>query len=116
MASYKLLSGSTNGKPIKVSATATPGTTIHTAVSGTADVDIIRLVAHNSSATDDTITIEWGGTTDPDDLIVKTVSIPANSSVPVVVDAPIQNSLVVAAFAGTTNIITITGEVKSITL
>ena len=30
----RLLSGSTDGKAIKVAATSTPGTTIHTAVSG----------------------------------------------------------------------------------
>ena len=41
MATYtkRLLSGSTNGRPIKVAATATPGTTIHTAVTGTTDFD-----------------------------------------------------------------------------
>ena len=34
-----LLSGSTNGKAILVAATATPGTTIHTAVAGTSSLD-----------------------------------------------------------------------------
>ncbi len=40
MATYSkvLLSGSTNGKQIKVAATATPGTTIHTAVTGTTSI------------------------------------------------------------------------------
>jgi len=113
---YKLLSGSTNGKPIKVVAIATLGTTIHTAVSGTTSVDILRLVAHNSSASDVTLTIEFGGATDPDDLIVKDVTIAANSSVPVVVNAPIQNSLVVTAFASVANVVTITGEVFNETL
>jgi len=116
MASYKLLSGSTNGLPIKVTQTATAGDTIHTAVSGTSSVDIIRLVAHNSSSSDVTLTVEFGGVTDPDDLIVKGLNIPANSSVPVVVDMPLQNSLVVKAFASSADVITITGEVKNITL
>jgi len=111
MTTYKLLSGCTNGKPIKVVATATAGTLIHTAVTGTSSVDIIRLVAHNSSASDVTLTIEWGGVTAPDDLIVKAITIPANTSVPVVVNAPLNNSLVVKAFASVTNVITITGEV-----
>ena|SRR3990167_8099252 len=113
---YKLLSGSTNGKPIKVVATATPGTTIHTAVTGTASVDIMRLVAHNSDTSARTLTVEFGGATDPDDLIVKTMSIPANSSVPVVVDIPLQNALVIKAFASAASVVTITGEVKNITL
>jgi hypothetical protein len=34
----RILSGSTNGKPIKVVATSTAGTTIHTAVAGTTPV------------------------------------------------------------------------------
>ena len=33
----KKLSGSTDGKPIAVAATATPGTLIHTAVTGTVE-------------------------------------------------------------------------------
>jgi hypothetical protein len=48
--SKELLSGSTNGKAIKVAETATAGTTIHTAVSGTASFDEVWLYAHNSSA------------------------------------------------------------------
>ena len=39
--SYVLLSGSTQGKGIKVVQTATAGTTIHTAVSGTSAIDQI---------------------------------------------------------------------------
>ena len=116
MASYKLLSGSTNGKPIKVVATTTPGTTIHTAVAGTASVDVVRLVAHNSDTVARTLTVEWGGTTDPDDLIVKAINLPANTSVPVVTELPLQNGLSIAAFASAANVVTITGEVKNLTL
>jgi len=50
MAIYKRkLSGSTDGKPIKVVATATAGTTIHTAVAGTTagTFDEIWLYAYN---------------------------------------------------------------------
>lgn len=116
MTTYKLLSGSTNGKPIKVVATATAGTLIHTAINNTTSVDIIRLVAHNSSGSDVSLTIEWGGVADPGDLIVKTIKIPANTSVPVVVNAPLNNGLVVRAFASSANVITITGEVFNETL
>lgn len=108
------LSGSTNGKPIKVSATAIgSGTTIHAAQSGTTYVDEVWLWASNLDSSDRTLTIGWGGTTDPDDLTLKTVTIPANSG-PVCVSPglPLQNSLVVKAAASVTNIITLTGYVN----
>lgn len=111
MTTYKLLSGSTNGKPIKVVATATAGTLIHTAINNTTSVDIIRLVAHNSSGADVSLTVEFGGVSSPDDLIVKDIVIPANTSVPVVVNAPLNNGLIIRAFASAANVITITGEV-----
>ncbi|HEY1191392.1 MAG TPA: hypothetical protein VGE74_27405, partial [Gemmata sp.] len=81
MASYsrEKLSGSTNGKPIKVAATATAGTTIHTAQSGATGWDEIYCWVTNTSASAVNLTIEFGGTTDPDNLIVKQLSIPANS-------------------------------------
>jgi hypothetical protein len=58
--SKRLLSGSTDGKAIKVVQTATAGTTIHTAVSGTSDIDEIWLYAVNSSASAVKLTLEWG--------------------------------------------------------
>jgi len=51
-----ILSGSTNGKAVKVAATATAGTTIHTA-HATA-LDEIWLYAHNSSASAVKLTLE----------------------------------------------------------
>jgi hypothetical protein len=57
--SKRLLSGSTDGKAIKVVQTATAGTTIHTAVSGTSDIDEIWLYAVNSSAS--AVKLLWNG-------------------------------------------------------
>jgi hypothetical protein len=37
--SKQILSGSTNGRPISISASASPGTIIHTAQSGTSGID-----------------------------------------------------------------------------
>jgi len=68
-----LLSGSTNGKAILVAATATPGTTIHTAVAGTSSLDEIWLYAVNSSNSDVKLTIEWGETTAPNGNIELTI-------------------------------------------
>ena len=116
MASYskQLLSGSTNGKAIKVAATATLGTTIHTAVTGTTDFDEIYLYAVNSSASAVKLTIEWGEASAPDGNIEYTV--PAEDGLRLVVPGLLlQNSLVVTAFAGTTNVITIHGYVNRIT-
>ena len=59
MATYskQLLSGSTNGKNIEVAATASAGTTIHTAVAGTSDMDEIWLYACNTDSSDRKLTI-----------------------------------------------------------
>src|SRR4030065_1862318 len=69
----RILSGSTTGLGIKVVQTATLGTTIHTAVTGTSDMDEIWLYAVNSDSTARKLTIEWGGATSPDCLIEYTV-------------------------------------------
>jgi hypothetical protein len=108
--SQVLLSGCTNGKGIKVAATATLGTTIHTAQSGTTHFDEVHLWAFNSHTADVLLTIEFGGATDPDDIIE--VTIPFQSGlVKVIPGLLLQNSLVVTAFAGTANVITIHGYV-----
>lgn len=115
MATYskQLLSGSTNGKAIKVAATSTPGTTIHTAVSGTSSIDEVWLWAQNTDTTDRKLTIEFGGTTSPDDTFELTI--PAESGlIPVVPGLPLQNSLVVKAFAATANVVLVTGYVNRI--
>jgi hypothetical protein len=109
-----LLSGSTNGKAIKVVATATAGTTIHTAVSGTASIDEIWLYAHNSSASTVKLTLEWGEATAPDGNIEINIGAEGTGLVLVSPGILLQNSLVVKAFAATANVITLTGYVNRI--
>jgi hypothetical protein len=109
----RVLSGSTNGRGIKVAATSTPGTTIHAAVSGTTDFDEIWLYAFNSHGSDVMLTIEWGGTTDPNDIVEVTIPFRAGW-VPVVPGFVLQNSLSVAAFASVADVITIQGWVNRI--
>jgi len=116
MATYakQLLSGSTNGKGVKVVATATAGTTIHTAVSGTSDIDELWLYAVNSSASAVKLTLEWGEATAPDGNIEQTVA--AESGLMLL--APgllLQNSLVLKAFAASANVIVIHGYCNRIT-
>ena len=105
------LSGSTDGKMIKVAATATAGTTIHT--SHATALDEVWLFAVNSDTTARKLTIEWGEATAPDGNIE--VTIPAESGYLMVVPGLVlTNSLVVKAFAGTANVILINGYVNRI--
>lgn len=112
--SKQFLSGSTNGQPIKVVATATAGTLIHTAVAGTVDMDELWLYAVNTDSTTIKLTIELGGTTAPDNLIE--VSLTGESGLVLVVPGlPINNSLAVRAFAGSANLLNVVGFVNRIT-
>jgi hypothetical protein len=112
--SKQMLSGSTNGKGIKVAATATAGTTIHTAVAGGSSYDEVWLYANNTSSAAVKLTLEWGGVAAPDDHIE--ISIPAEGTGLVLVSPGllINNSLVIKAFAATTNVINIFGYVNRI--
>jgi hypothetical protein len=112
--SKQLLSGSTNGRAIKVAATATAGTLIHTAVSGTSAEDEIWLYAHNTSTSVVKLTLEWGGTTSPDDLIEVNVPVDGTGLILVAPGILLQNGLVVRAFAGTANVLNIFGYVNRI--
>jgi len=107
-----LLSGSTNGKAIKVAATATAGTTIHTA-SSTA-LDEIWLYAHNSSASTVKLTLEWGEATAPDGNIEINIGAEGTGLVLVSPGLLLTNSLVVKAFAANANVVTLTGYVNRI--
>lgn len=115
MATYSKipLSGSTNGRMIAVAATSTPGTLIHTATSSTTYEDEIWIYAVNSSTSAVKLTLEWGGTTANTDHIELTIS-GESGLVLVSPGLVLQNSLVVRAFAGTTNVINIAGYVNRV--
>jgi hypothetical protein len=111
-------SGSTQGKPVKVVATATLGTTIHTTGVSATVVDQLHIEAYNGHTADVVLTIEFGGATVPDQNIV--VTIPFKSGKVLVVDGDIllgngSAGLVVTAFAATANVITLSGYVRRIT-
>lgn len=112
-----VLSGSTQGKAIKVAATASTGTTIHATGTSSSIIDEVWLYAYNSSASAVTLTIQYGGTATPDDDIK--LSIPATSGLTLVVPGLILTGTgaaanTVRAYAGTTNVITISGYVNRI--
>jgi len=112
--SKQLLSGSTNGKGIKVAATATAGTLIHTAVSGTSSLDEVWLYAHNTSSAAVKLTLEWGGVAAPDDHIEINIGAEGTGLILVAPGILLQNSLVVRAFAATANVLNIFGYVNRI--
>ena len=118
MATYSklILSGSTDGRAIKVAATASAGTLIHTGSATAATIDEVWLYAYNSSASAVVLTIQWGGTTSVDDDIK--LSIPATTGLTLVVPGLIlkgnATALVVRAYAATTNVVTVSGYVNRI--
>jgi hypothetical protein len=112
-----ILSGSTDGRGIKVAATATPGTTIHTGPSNTSHLHKVWLYAVNSDTTPRKLTLEWGGTTSPDDLIEFTVE-PESGLFLIAPGLLLKGNatpLVVKAFCATANVVMIHGEVDTIT-
>jgi hypothetical protein len=113
-----LLSGSTGGRLIKVAATATPGTTIHATGTSATIIDEIWLYASNTDSTDRKLTIEFGGTSAPDDLIEFTVK--AESGLYLMVPGLVLTgdgaaARTVRAFAASANVLNIGGFVNRIT-
>lgn len=112
------LSASTDGRAVKVAATATAGTTIHTGSSTSTTYDEVWLYAVNTSTSAVKLTIEWGGTTAPDDHIELTIA--AESGLVLVAPGLVLKGnatpLVVRAFAATADVITIHGYVNQITV
>jgi len=116
--SKEKLSGSTGGRLIKVAATATTGTTIHATGTSATIEDEIWLYAVNSDTTDRKLTIEFGGTTSPDDIIEQTIT--AESGLILVIPGLIlmgtgSAARTVTAFAATANVVMIGGYVNRIT-
>jgi len=103
-----------DGRNIKVVPTATAGQLIHTAVSGTSDLDEIWLYACNTDAADKKLTIEYGGVASPDDLTEVTITAEAGW-VLVCPGLLLQNGLLVKAFAESANVVMINGYVNRIT-
>lgn len=108
------LSGSTDGRGILIAATATAGTTVHTA-HATA-LDEVWLFAYNAHTAAVEVTVEPGGVTAPPtggDQIK--VSVPSKSGLLTVIPGLLfTNSVIIRVFAGTTNVIVCSGYVNRI--
>lgn len=119
MATYSkvALSGQADGSPIKVVATASTGTTIHTTGISASVKDEIWLYAYNSDTTARLLTIQYGGTTAVDDDIK--ITIPPQSGLTLVIPGLILSGTgsagnSVYAYAATANVITVSGYVNRI--
>jgi hypothetical protein len=113
--SKELLSESTNGRPIKVAQTATAGTIIHTASSTSGVIDEVWLYAHNTGANTVALTVEFGGTSNPDDRII--VGLPPVGTPELILvcpGLPLNGGVSVRAFAGEANVANIVGYVNRI--
>ena len=73
------------------------------------------LWAANITGVAATLTLEWGGVSDPGDHLVKAYLIAANSApIPIAVGQTLNNAKVVKAFSATGSAINITGYVNRI--
>lgn len=114
------LSGRTLGRGIKVDATVSPGTLIHEASTTAGVTDEIWLYVVNSHTSSIKVTVEFGGTTDPDDIIELTI-LPEAGLVMLVPGFILQGDNTggvgprVRCFAATANKVTVFGYVNRIT-
>jgi hypothetical protein len=112
-----LLSGSTQGKGIKVVQTASTGTTVHaTDISSTTE-DEVWLYAYNGHSSSVVLTVQFGGTATPDNDIKLTI--PAASGLTLVVPGLVLTGTgsaanTIYAYASTANVVTISGYVNRI--
>ena len=109
------LSGSTDGKGVKVTGTSSAAdVTVHTAHATALDFVTLYAVNQDADGETRTLTLAWGGETDPDNLI----SVPISAKVgPVMVcdRFPITNSLVVGAWADEADDVMVYGFVVRVT-
>jgi hypothetical protein len=111
-----ILSGSTDGKAILIASTSSPGTTIHTGSTTASTYHEVWCWVQNTDTTDRKVTIEWGGTTSPNDLIEFTPSAEGGLvlAIPGLVLKGNSTALVCRAFAATANVVTTHGYVHTI--
>lgn len=103
-------SGSTDGAPVKITATATAGTTFHTA-HATA-LDEISMYATNTDTVERQVTVEFGGATAPD-FNVK-VKVPPGETILAIPGVPLTNSKTCKAFADAANVVNMFGYINRI--
>jgi hypothetical protein len=119
MATYSkvLLSGSTQGQPITVVATASTGTTIHSTGTSNTIIDEVWLYANNTSTSPALLTVQFGGTGAVQHAKPITLA-PQSGDVLIVAGLPLTGTgsaaNTIAAFAATASVITISGYINRI--
>ncbi len=101
----------TDGRFIKIVATATPGTALHTHASS-AKFQRVSLWAWNTDSVARVLTVEWAGVTSPDDTIQ--VNLPVNGAPQLVASLLLAQGKSVAAFAAAANVVICHAEVKDV--
>lgn len=119
MATYDkvVLSGSTNGRQIKVVSTSSPGTTIHATGTSSSIVDEVWLYAVNTHTADVLVTVQYGGTTSPDDSMQ--ITVPSRSGLYMLIPGLVLTGTgsaanTVLAFASVANVVNVVGYVNRI--
>ena len=117
------LSGSTDFKGIKITTTASPGDTVHTAQASTTLPDLVTLRITNTDTTARPYKVQWGGTTSPDDFGYEGVILPGQT-LPICDKTPIRNALVIkiasitltwvdgVSYTGAANVLVVGGHVQ----
>jgi hypothetical protein len=108
-----LLSGSAEGLGIKVAATSSPGTTLHT--TSATKLERIWLSVYNSHTATVVLTIQWGGTTSPDHDIKQTINF-RSGEILVVAGRLLTGARVIKAYASVADVLIISGEVEQVTI
>lgn len=109
------ISGSSNGKMVVVSASSSPGTIVHTAISGSANKEEVWIYGTNRHTSNVGLIIEWGGTSSADQI---PLSLQPGAGLNLLVPGlPLNNSLVVRAYvsaSSTINLINLVGFTNQI--
>ena len=114
-----LLSGSTQGKAIKIASgtSGTAGTTVHATGTSSSIIDEVWLYAYNSSSAAVVLTLQYGGVTTVDNELK--LSVPATAGLTLYIPGLILTGTgsaanTISAFASTTNVVTVSGYVNRI--
>ena len=117
MATYSkqyLSGGAANGTGIELAVDSGTYTTVHTSSGTAGDIDEIWLYGSNTDTSDIKVTLQFGGTTDPDDIMEVTVG--AEAGLVLLVPGLILKggSLVLLGAAATAAKVTVFGYVNRI--
>lgn len=103
---------STDGVGVSIVATTSPGTTLHTATSGTDYWDYVKVWLVNTDTVTRTVYVQWGGTAAKDAIPIDVA--PGIGPVAVFEDfRPLRNGLLIRAYCATTAVVTAHGEVHT---